>query len=313
MPNTKTYTQLSTLGKDILKTLLYYDIFKYPLKKQEIHQCSRVQGVSAEEVDKEIAQLLNADYLFQYEDFLLTKDEPSWINRRKKGNQLADVFLKRAYRIAKFIAAFPFVKGVFVSGSLSKHFMGEDADIDYFIVTEEGRLWTARTLLVLFKKVFLFNSHKYFCVNYFVDTRHLEIEEKNLFTATETVYLLPVYGKEYYDQFHMANPWAYKIFPNFPKRDTQPVPSHKRNIFTSVIESLLRGQWADRIDEWCMRRTVRHWAKKFPDFSERDFDLALKSRKYVSKHHPNNFQKRVLNAHKSRIEAFEDQHSIQLS
>ncbi|MEZ4965453.1 MAG: hypothetical protein R2791_09430 [Saprospiraceae bacterium] len=55
----------------------------------------------------------------------------------------------------------------------------------------------------------MLNSHKYFCVNYFVDTEHLEIEDKNLFTATETVTLLPLYGRDWYEGFYKALSWAW--------------------------------------------------------------------------------------------------------
>jgi len=72
--------------------------------------------------------------------------------RRKKGNDAAAKLLKKADKAANFIAAFPFVKGVAISGSLSKKFADEDADIDFFIITAANRLWLARTFLHLFLK-----------------------------------------------------------------------------------------------------------------------------------------------------------------
>ena len=85
--------------------------------------------------------------------------------------------------------------------------MDEHSDLDFFIITKPNRLWIARMLLALYQKIVLLNSHKYFCVNYFVDEHHLAIEEKNLYTATELSTLIPLYGKEYYPQLMMANHW----------------------------------------------------------------------------------------------------------
>src|SRR5947207_638283 len=61
-------------------------------------------------------------------------------------------------RIARFmtliIKRFPFVRGVFLSGDLSKGVAHADSDIDYVIVTAPHRLWICRSMLVLFKKTF---------------------------------------------------------------------------------------------------------------------------------------------------------------
>ena len=80
--------------------------------------------------------------------------------------------------MTKFISKFPYVRAILLSGSISKGYMDKDSDVDYFIITQPNRLWVTRLLLMLFKKIFLFNSRKVFCINYFVDSEKLEIEEK---------------------------------------------------------------------------------------------------------------------------------------
>ncbi len=91
--------------------------------------------------------------------------------------------------------------------------MDERSDLDFFIITAPNRLWIARTLLVLYKRVFLANSHKHFCVNYFIDEKHLEIEEKNLFTATELATVIPLYGSKQYENLQGVNSWLARILP----------------------------------------------------------------------------------------------------
>ena len=89
-----------------------------------------------------------------------------------------------------------------ISGSLSKGYYDDDGDIDFFIITSPKRLWIARTFLILYKKIFLLNSRKYFCVNYFISSNALEIEEKNIFTATELTTLLPMFGNGSFHKFY---------------------------------------------------------------------------------------------------------------
>ena len=60
--------------------------------------------------------------------------------------------LGRAKWGASIIAAFPFVRAVGISGSLSKQYADENSDIDYFIITAANRLWIAKNLPAYFQK-----------------------------------------------------------------------------------------------------------------------------------------------------------------
>jgi hypothetical protein len=278
----------------VLQTLAYFEVFSYPLTQEEVFDFCGEASATRTEVAETLQRLVAQGRIFQFDSFFQAKDEAFQAAQRHQCNRLADEFLPRARRMARFIGQFPFVRGVFVSGSLSKHCMRPESDVDFFIITEPGRLWLARTFLVVFKKVFLLNSHKYFCVNYFVDTAHLEIEEKNLFTATESVTLLPMWGGEFYEAFCQANVWAWRCYPHFAKRATSEVPPHSRSLFKKNLELMLRGSFGSWLDKKAMRFTVGFWKRKFRHLDSSSFDLALKSRRGVSKHHPLHFQEKVL-------------------
>ena len=69
----------------------------------------------------------------------------------------------------------------------------------------------------------------------------------------------------------------------------------KRRAFLPwFFEILLRNPFGDWLDKFCFRLTLNNWQKKFPDFNQEDFDLNLRSKKAVSKHHPRGFQQKVL-------------------
>jgi len=205
------------------------------------------------------------------------------------------------------------VRCVCISGSLSKGYMDKNSDVDYFIITAPGRLWLSRTLLVLFKKIFLFNSRKYFCVNYFIDEDSLEIPEKNLFTATELSYLLPVYNYELYSALIMKNGWCREFYPNKRiVRHTMNIPYGKGR-GKRLAEWLLGGWLGERLDTLCLKLTLKRWKKKFGYLPGEEFEINLRSRKNISKHHPQGFQFQVLRRFGEGQKLFEQESGMLLS
>lgn len=276
------------IKRQILLRLIYGEVFKHPLTCEEIQQLTPTHG---QNLDSALSDLLHKGLIREKDGFYFLLDAGQKIERRKAGSAKADLLRAKAFRIGRKIYRFPYVEGVAISGSLSKNVLHDDGDFDFFIITKPRRLWVARTLLILYKKIFLFNSRKYFCVNYFIDTEHLEIEEKNYFTATELATLLPVAGEVLEEMFN-ANKWVHD-YSRTRTEDLQ-FSSVKKPIFTRFITWMLNrklGEWTDR---QFLRLTLRRWKSKFKDFQPDTFELTMRSRRYVSKHHPNNFQNRVL-------------------
>src|SRR5688572_30443736 len=186
----------SAEGTSILKVLAYFDIFQYPLTKAEIR---KFLGKALPEVNFEesLQLMVNNQTVFLYNDFYSLHNNSLLAFRRKEGNSRAEKLVPKAFRIGRFLFRFPFVRAVCISGSLSKNFADEKADIDFFIITKTGRLWIARTIMHLFKKITFLTGHQhYFCMNYYIDEKALLIEEQNIFTAIEVATLVPICGKK---------------------------------------------------------------------------------------------------------------------
>lgn len=307
---------ITHLTKGVLKTLLYFDIFNYPLTLDEIHEYCCGYAVSKEEIGKQLELLEDLGHISRKDFFYLIQNDniPALVERRIKGNKEAQRFLKIAKRVSKFISYFPFVRGICLSGSLSKGYADSDSDIDFFVITEPGRLWICRTLLILFKKIFLFNSHKYFCVNYFIDTNSLEIPDKNLFAATELLSIIPAVDADLYKKLILANSWIKEYYPNGKLKDEKYFV-HKPNtsFLKKVGEKILSGKFGNWLDNKCFKTTLSTWKRKFEHFNKEEFDLNLRTRKNVSKHHPNGFQIKVMKAFEENVKKFEDKYNISLA
>ncbi len=303
---------LNPLSKNVLRVLLYFDMFRHPLKAEELFQCCTEQPNSLLMVEHELNFLMAQHLIMKKDGYFFLENNQGFVERRITGELKAKRTWKTALRFSKLISRFPFVRGVYISGSLSKGYMDRDGDIDYFIVTKAGRLWLSRSLLVLFKKIFLLNSRKYFCLNYFIDEDTLRIPDKNYFTATELVFLLPTYNYELYLELMHRNSWVKRYYPDFPLRGNDQVLSFKKNFTKQLCEAIFKGTIGEKLDVFFFRITINHWKRKFPHFDEKTFDLRLRSKKNVSKHHPQGFQEKILKEWEEKIDLFEMQHGVEI-
>ncbi|HCI58614.1 MAG TPA: nucleotidyltransferase [Bacteroidetes bacterium] len=276
----------------ILKVLAYFKIFEHPLKLREI---AALCNISVQETEQNLSFLIEDEMIFDFEQYYSTsRNVAQYSGLRKVKEAEAEKYFIKLKKYAKLLATFPFVRGIAVSGSLSKGVMNPDGDIDYFIITKPGRLWICRTLMILFKKLFLFNSKRYFCVNYFVDENNLQIRDKNIFTATEFVHLIPVFEHScILNVFLFQNNWVHKYYPNLPDWNRNYLVQCNIKL-KNAFEFLLKTSVFNPLEKLCHHITLYYWRKKFPNFKKEKFHLTMRSTKGISKHHPSDFQTKVL-------------------
>ena len=296
----------------LLKPILYFSLFKYPLTEEEIFNFSKAE--SKEQIKLDLMELVNDDIIYKIDDFYLTENNETLIKRRLEGNKMAKNIYQKALTVSRLISKFPYVEGVGISGSLSKGYYDDDGDIDFFIITSPKRLWIARTFLILYKKLFLLNSRKYFCVNYFISSNALEIEEKNIFTATELTTLLPMFGNGSFHEFYDKNKWVESYLPNKTVTDgLSKLNLVKKPTVTKITEYFLDSKMGDWLDTVFLRITYHKWKIKFNHLEERQFNVAMKSTKNISKHHPLNFQRKVIDRLNNRYDELREKHNIHIA
>lgn len=292
------------LERQIINALLYYDIFNYPLTEDEIIRFTGKKIGSASQVKSALSSLQSHNDVYYFDGFYGLQSDVTNTLRRIKGNKLADACLSLAHKKAKLIYKFPFVRAVMASGSLSKGYMDEKSDLDFFIITASGRLWIARTLLVLYKRLFLFNSHRFFCVNYFMDEKHPLIEEQNLFTATELATVIPLQSPSHYKVLMDNNAWINAFFPNFTPRVIN-LPPAGPSILKQSLERLINIFYANKLERYFRELTLARWKKLYErDYDPADFQVAFKSKEYASKNHPRNYQRKIIELYNEKVNAF---------
>lgn len=290
------------IEKSILKVMAYFDIFRYPLTAEEIRSfldqpCSEIDFKAG------LQDLMTAGKIFRLDEFYSLQNDLSLSERRIKGNARAGSLLKIAERVAQRLYRFPYVRAVGVSGSVSKNFADETADIDYFIITKANRLWVARTLLHLFKKIPLVkNRHRHYCMNYFVDEADLVIEEKNIYTATELFTMIPLAGNGSMKKFFEANHWSFIYFPNLSlpeiKKENKPLPWYKQS-----IEWFFNSRLGDWLESYFFQLTTKRWKKKEDErrLNTKGERMGLKTGKHVSKPNPIFFHDWFISRYQTRL------------
>jgi hypothetical protein len=258
--------------------------------------------IAKSDVEQTLSKLVFERQIAQMDDLYSLKFDFSIFDRRLKGNLLADSLLPHIRQKADLIFQFPFVRAVMASGSFSKNFMDEKSDFDFFIVCAPKRIWISRMLLVLYKKIFLKNSHRHFCVNYFIDESNLEIDEKNIFTATELATVLPLTGFDHYERLLASNQdWMFQTFPNFQSRLSSN-ECNRDGAFKFIFEKSINAFFGDTLNRWFKQLTINRWRKTYAHlYSASDFKVAFKSTESVSKNHPRNFQKRIIEEFQARV------------
>lgn len=288
--------------QDILATLSYFDIFDYPLTQTEIAQFLK-SDYCHEEFIEDLQNLAMENWIFRLDEFYSLHENYALIQRRRTGNIQAKAMLKVAEKIAGFLSAFPFVKGVAVSGSLSKNFADENSDIDFFIITERNKLWVARTFMHCFKKVaMLLKKEDLFCMNYFVDEEMLQIKEKNIYTATEIATLLPLRGIGAFEEFFKQNDWSKNFLPNHSLRVSY-VEEVKNPFYKKAIEFIFRNPFGNLLDHLLMKISIHQWKKKTRagKLNKRGIVMSMDACRHYAKPSPLTFQKKFMNLYEKKI------------
>src|ERR1700761_1830764 len=125
---------LPEVKENILTTLAYFDLFNYPLTRGEIYLfLSSKHQYSA--FDDALTCLLLSGSIYQFDKFYTLKNDHHLIIRRNDGNKRAAELIKIAEKVGDILIRFPYVRGIAISGSLSKNYADEHSDIDLFIIT----------------------------------------------------------------------------------------------------------------------------------------------------------------------------------
>jgi hypothetical protein len=242
-------------------TLIYSDLFEYPLSAAEVHRYLIGVSAPAEAVLESLRAEAAEGFLEERDGVYFLAGRDAVLTTRQQRTAVARRRWPQARRYGGLIARLPFVRMVAVTGSLAMDNADLDEDIDYLIVTEPGRLWLTRALVIAVVRLAAAVSRVTLCPNYLVTLRHPELGPSDFFSAHEFAQMRPLAGAAAFRLVLRHNSWVAGYLPNafVPLvADAQGIPDAQPGQARADIEGILGGRRADRLEAWERdRKTAR--------------------------------------------------------
>ena len=262
------------IKKNILSTILFYNLLEYPLSIFEIF---KYLSISQDKYrNPRLADIFNntKNELIKKENGLhYILQNRQIIKQRIKREKITAQKWKKVKKICRILTIAPFIRGIGISGSLTLSNAKKESDFDLIIITETKRIWTTRFLLSIFlnflnqKRTDAKTENK-ICLNCFLTIKSLEIKEEikphNLYSAQEYARIIPIFEnrKNLWQKFKTTNIWIKNYILNYPWPQPLKLPVSNNKIadfirFTgekmldnfigNSIETLLKNQQMKRI------------------------------------------------------------------
>ena len=262
------------LSDDIIKAIAYFDLFSYPLTVEQVYNFLPRNSVTPEDIGAALDEMVCDNALARYGGFYtLRLSDQHIVQERKENEARARRLIKYARFVTQVLKRFPFVRAVFITGSLSKNVATKESDIDFMIVTAQRRLWICKTILTLFRKIFLFGSNKYFCTNYYISEKNYTYQDRNIFSAIEIATTKAAWNTEAFKKYLEANVWIGDYLPNYGTNTDAPFAvDEKRLWFQRIVEAALSVLPLTWIDTSVMNYFNRHWRRKYYNLNAKKRD-----------------------------------------
>jgi hypothetical protein len=243
---------LTTLSKNILATVTYYDSMDFPMTEFEVwkhliradyyavDQCA--MKIELEHVIKELRNKNLAAFLDNRNGFYFLKGRDEIVVKRIASTKLAAEKIRGIQSVVSFLRFIPFVRMVAITGRLAMKNARPQSDWDLLVVLKNKRIWIGRTLVTL--AVHLIGKRRrgkkiadMVCLNYFVTDESLEVITKDLFSANEYTFLYPLFGWEVFKRFQINNKWIRSMKPNYDLVSICPLKTLRDSRISSFVRS----------------------------------------------------------------------------
>lgn len=243
-------TRPNALERAVLETLAYSDIFEYPLRLEEVHRYLPLRA----ELDEVHSALERVGQVDSKNGYYFLAGHGDYVDIRAQRTNASLSAFAWALRHGRILGWLPFIRMAGLTGSLALKNLSKGADMDFMLVTQSGRLWTARAFAVTFGRMMRLLGHR-ICVNLLVSENALLWPQHDLYSAREMCQMIPISGIDVYLRLRAANKWTESILPN-ATQSCEVLETSQDSI--NLLEFLLRGKLGDRFEQWCMEFQLRH-------------------------------------------------------
>lgn len=249
----------------ILRTVLYADVFHFPLTTAEIHHFL----IQDEPADRDSIEtwLANSSVLRQkltHEGhYIVLRGREDLIALRTERDAASRELWPLALRYGRWLSRLPFVRMVALTGALAMQNATDcHDDLDYLLVTTPRRVWLARAFSIILVRLARLQGVE-ICPNYVLAENNLTQERQDIFIAHEVAQMVPLYGQPLYRRLRDCNPWVRDFLPNangvFHAED-ETFSGRGWMLLKTLLETVLGGRIGDMLEHWEYHRKLHRFA-----------------------------------------------------
>ncbi len=292
-----TKQSLADIETAVLRTVAYVDVFDYPLTAKQIHRYLEGVTASREDINSILANgRIVPHKLIRRDEYFMLPHREELVTFRQEREANSRQLWRQALRYGRIIAHLPFTRMVAVTGSLAMNNAEKDADIDYLVVTANGRLWLCRTFIIALVKLARRVGVE-LCPNYILAENSLNFTNHNLYTAHEVTQMVPLSGLDVYLRIREINKWTAAFLPNAGN-----LPEATDLINPGLIQKMMElplrttvGRW---LNDWEMNRKIRRFQAQGTYPNETGFTADYCKGHFIAHNH------RTIRAYHQRIERY---------
>lgn len=243
------------MEKAILKTLIYADIFDYPLTIYEIHKWLIGKKTTLRQVEKTLKQLTEKRKIKTEKGYYFLPKRLKIISKRQRRRKHAIEYFKKARILTAILKIIPWIKLVGVSGGLAMENTQKKDDIDLFIITSRNRLWVSRLLalglLSLIRQRRKVKDQKSkvagkLCLNILLEEDKLAQKQKDIYLAHEVLQMKVLWQRDdVYQRYLVENQWVFGFLPNWVgeknKKKELGIKSKDYNLVIDILEKFAKS------------------------------------------------------------------------
>jgi len=250
---------LSRLDKAVLHTICYADVFDSPLKMEEIYRFLPIR-TDLDQVSACLESRLT-DLIESSRGLYFLRGRQALPQIRLEREAVSRRLWKMAAVWARKLTHVPFIHMVAVTGSLAVNNAEPEADIDFLIVTENGRLWLTRAIVMALWMVDRHNNPA--CFNFFLAEDALILKKRSYYTARELAQMVVLSGQKTHQRLMNRNEWIGDFLPNFRGLDVDPQNQEfSRPSLRLLCEKWLSSEVGAIIEKWEMQRRMARYGKQ---------------------------------------------------
>lgn len=236
-----------SLREAILKTLVYFDLFDYPLTSLEVWRFLYAPGSGEVEFEKVLAALdllLTEKKLDIKNGFYFLPERAPIVEVRATRYALSFEKYRRAKLVSAMLSLLPGVRAITLGNTMAWRHARAQSDLDFFIITSPKRIWTTRILAVLPTAVFGVRpkadsqSKNAVCLSFFAAEDALNLRSLmipgDIYLPYWIASIVPLTASPgVFEKFKNENSWIKEYLPNIFFRE--PVKGIKKVPFTAAL------------------------------------------------------------------------------